>query len=105
MAKLKSDEGGQTEGSSVQSRIEQLEAMVEALSSSPGAVTWDLFLLRFRKGSIGVQTGYIRASSLQRAEQVGKAYCNSRVGHRYIGVERAIVADESILPGAEAKAS
>lgn len=59
-----------------------------------------LFTLRYRKGSIGVQTGLITAQSIGIAEQVGQWWCNQHPNCRYIGVVEAIIADESDMPGA-----
>jgi len=57
----------------------------------------NLYVLRYRMGSVGVQTGYIVASTAARAEAVGHAWCNKEPGRRFIKVEPAIIADETIL--------
>ena len=64
-----------------------------------------LYTLRYRQGSIGVQTGYVVASSLAKAEQVGQAWCNQEAFRKYIGVIPAILADESILEPEEVPAA
>jgi hypothetical protein len=57
-----------------------------------------LYTLRYRESVQGVKTGFIVATSLKRAEEVGKHYCNSHPARRFITVESAILADESVLP-------
>lgn len=73
----------------------------EAVSSVPSTKevrsASDLYTIRWRKGVTGVQTGFLRASSLEKAERVGRAYCNAIPGCRYIHVVPAVIADESIL--------
>lgn len=88
-------ESGFTEG-----QLAQIEGMIEALmpkthAAADGAT--DLYILRYRRGMAGVQTGFIRAASLQKAEAVGTRYCDSLAGCRYINVIKAVIADESIL--------
>jgi len=61
----------------------------------------NLYVLRYRRGVTGVQTGFIVASSNAKAEEVGHHYCNNLVNCRFIRVESAIIADESILPKLE----
>jgi len=56
-----------------------------------------LFLLRYKKGLAQPQTGFLLATSLARAEMVGRAYCSDTPGCRYIHVAPAIIADETIL--------
>ncbi len=57
----------------------------------------DLFTLRFKSGSKGVTSGFVRATSLQQAARVGQAYCNQHINYTFISVERTVLADESIL--------
>lgn len=65
----------------------------------------NLYILRYRRGSTGVITSYLTASNLKIAEALGQFWCNQQLNCRYIRVEPAIVADESILPNlAELKA-
>jgi hypothetical protein len=56
-----------------------------------------LYILRYKKGLAQPQTGFLIASSLQRAEAVGHAYCAGIPGCRYIHVTPAVLADETIL--------
>lgn len=58
-----------------------------------------LWSLRFKPGIGAVKEAFIqtKADDFARAEQVGKAWCDSKPGHRYIGIDRAVVADETIL--------
>jgi hypothetical protein len=65
--------------------------------SQSASAAQDLFILKFRRGMQGVQTGFVKASSMKAAERVGQTYCDSLVGARYITVLPAILADESIL--------
>jgi hypothetical protein len=60
----------------------------------------NLYTLRYRAGMAGVQDGFIMASSLEKAEQVGRVWCNAKFNCRYIRVQSSIIADESILAGA-----
>ena len=76
------------------SQTAQIETMISAHIQGEAG---DLYTLRYKYGIAGVRTGYIRASSLIKAEAVGRAFCNGLVGSRYITVEAAIIADESIL--------
>ena len=71
----------------------------KASTKGPDVDPMDLYTLRFRRGMAGVQTGFLRASSLTKAEEVGHTYCNSLTGCQYISVVRSILADESILTG------
>lgn len=57
-----------------------------------------LFTLRLRK-PFGVTTTLIEATSLEKAILVGQAYCAKSPNYRYISVEPAISADETILKG------
>jgi hypothetical protein len=57
----------------------------------------NIWILRYKHGLSHVQTGFIRASDQATAEAVGRAYCGSVVGMRYVHVSPAILADESIL--------
>lgn len=61
-----------------------------------------LFTLRFRK-PYGVATSLIEAKDFATAEHVGKVYCEREPGYRYISVEQAVVADESILKPEDVK--
>ena len=56
-----------------------------------------IYTMRYRTGSLGVQTGFLEASSQQRAEEVAQAWCNLEPFRKYISVVPAIIADESIL--------
>lgn len=56
-----------------------------------------LYLFMYRKGVAGVQRSFISASSLEKAEKIGRKYCDNQINHRFIRVEPAIIADESIL--------
>lgn len=71
------------------------DAFTSVVASDPSA--GDLFILKYRQGQIGVQTGFIRATSPAKAEAVGHAYCDSIPGCRYVHVAKAIIANESIL--------
>lgn len=60
------------------------------------------WVLRYKYGNHPAQTGIIMASSVEKAEEVGRAWCVRRgAGQmqsiRFIGVEDPILADESIL--------
>ena len=57
----------------------------------------ELYTLRYKAGVKGVLTGWIRATSQERAVLVGQAYCNRYINHTFISVDPTIVADESIL--------
>lgn len=57
-----------------------------------------LFRLRYRKRVAGVTETLIEASSLEQAERVGQAWVKrDEPAGKYISVERAVAADESIL--------
>lgn len=56
-----------------------------------------LFTLRYRTGSLGVQTAFLMASNQARAEQVGQTWCNLEPFRKYIAVVPSIIADEGIL--------
>ena len=58
-----------------------------------------LWSLRYKKGIGGVTTTLIetKQESFERAQAVGQAWCERSPGTRYIGIEKAIVADEAIL--------
>ena len=62
-----------------------------------------LFTLRFRPPVNGVQERFVEASDVVKADRVGRAWCDTQPGHKFVSVGQAIVADESIL-GDEAKA-
>lgn len=70
--------------------------------AGPTGQASDLYILKYRRGMTGVQTGFIRATSMVNAEKVGHAYCDSLVGCRYINVVKAVVADEMILDKSDA---
>lgn len=57
----------------------------------------DLYIMRWRRGSAQPETGFLRATSKEKAEEVGRAYCASVPGSRFIKVDRAVLADESFL--------
>jgi hypothetical protein len=59
-----------------------------------------LFTLRFR-GQTGVREKLIEATTDDNAERVGRAVC-TRHSTTFMLVERAVIADESILGGAAA---
>lgn len=105
IATVEQPEPEATEASFTEGQLAQIEGMIEALvgkmSKSEVGEATDLYILRYRRGMTGIQTGFIRATTLQKAEAVGTSYCNSMAGCRYINVVRAVIADESILkPGA-----
>jgi hypothetical protein len=69
-----------------------------------------LFQMRYKRGMTGIATAFVEVvpsalanpdeaakDELARAERVGSAFCNSFPGYKYIHIERAVVADESIL--------
>jgi hypothetical protein len=56
-----------------------------------------LFNLRYRKAVAGVTVTFIEARDLETAEKVGRAYCARLQGARFITIEPAVSADESIL--------
>lgn len=60
-------------------------------------MNYELFSLRYREGHRGVLTGFIRARDLATAIRVGNKFCNSKINARFISVEIAILADETIL--------
>lgn len=64
-----------------------------------------LWVLRFKRGIGGVTTGFLetKGEDFARAEQVGKAYCEQNPSTTFIRVERAILADESVLKEAAGK--
>ena len=64
-----------------------------------------LWTLRFKPGIGPVKENFIetKKDDFAKAEQIGKAWCDSKPGHRYIGLERSVVADEKILEPAEAE--
>jgi len=64
----------------------------------------NLYSIKFRKGMTGVQSGFLTASSLARAEELGHYWCDNQINCRFIRVEPAVIADESLLPGAEEEA-
>ena len=62
-----------------------------------------LWTLRLRHPSRGVITELIDATNPDKANAVGQAYCDSIPMCRFISVDKAVVADESILPQAKTK--
>ena len=58
-----------------------------------------LWSLRYKKGIGGVTTTLVekKQDSFATAQAVGQAWCEQAPGTRYIGIEKAIVADEAIL--------
>lgn len=68
-----------------------------------------LYSIRFRQGMQGVIGGFVevtaqpanRAAERDMAERIGKQFCLQEPGRRFIRVEPAILADESILPQAQ----
>ena len=62
-----------------------------------------LWTLRFRKpqmvstGLMDVPTRTNRDDEFLTAQRMGQRYCDGQPGYRYIGVERAILVDGSIL--------
>lgn len=64
-----------------------------------------LFTLRYRKGNHGVLFSLIQikdptgdpVKDTRIAEEIGQAYCNAQVNAKYIKIEPAILADESIV--------
>jgi hypothetical protein len=95
-------------------QISQIQELIQALlpesheapgaliAASPTGPQSDLYILKYRRGMTGVQTGFIRASTMDKAEKVGHSYCDSLVGCRYINVTKAVIADESILDKSDA---
>lgn len=57
----------------------------------------NLWYLRYKQGSQGVQSSLIEASTAQKAEEVGHAFCGQMPNRRFIRIDPAVVADESIL--------
>ncbi len=60
------------------------------------------WVLRYKWGNHPAETGTIHASSFEKAEEVGRAWCRKKgAGQmqqvRYISVEDPVLADESIL--------
>lgn len=82
-------------------QIEELEVLISQLIPAPGASVGgdatNLYVLRYRRGMRGVNTGFIRASSRQMAEKVAHAWCNSLPGCMFVHLEEAVLADESFL--------
>lgn len=63
------------------------------------------WVLRYKWGNHPAETGTILASTRERAEEVGRAWCLKKgagqmQGVRFIGVEDPVLADESILENA-----
>lgn len=52
------------------------------------------YVMRYKKGSAPMVTGLIEASSLARAEELGRQYCMERQGYRYIAVEDPVLVRE-----------
>lgn len=57
----------------------------------------ELYTMRYRHGMRGPVSGFILASSKEKAEMVGRVFCAGIIGTQFISVDRAILADESIL--------
>jgi hypothetical protein len=57
----------------------------------------NLYYLHYKQGVQSVKQSLIVATSGSKAEEVGHAFCDRVVNRRFIRVEPAIVADESIL--------
>lgn len=57
----------------------------------------NLYYLRYKQGNQGVQSSLIIASTPSSATEVGKAFCSQQLNRRFIRIDPAIVADESIL--------
>ena len=55
--------------------------------------------MRYKPGIGAVKESFLetKKDDFAKAEQIAKAYCDSKPGYRYVGVERSVVADESIL--------
>jgi hypothetical protein len=56
-----------------------------------------MYILRYKAGLSQVQTGFLLADSQAQAEEIGRRYCGSKVGHRYVSVSPAILATSAIL--------
>jgi len=63
-------------------------------------MTSNLYTLRYRQGTIGVQSALITASSPKKAEELGQWWCNQRINTRFVRVEPAVIADEADMPTA-----
>lgn len=59
-------------------------------------MTGDLYRLRYKHG-YGVVDVFLQASSQTKANEVGQRYCDGIINSRFIKVEPAVVADETIL--------
>lgn len=62
----------------------------------------NLYVLFYKSGVKGASSGFITASSLKKAEELGQHFCNSHMNYRYIRTESAILADEAELEPAPA---
>ena len=56
-----------------------------------------LFTLRYREGNRGVVQSFVEASSLAKAEEVGRRFCDGKINAKFIKVEEAVIATEDIL--------
>ena len=56
-----------------------------------------LFVMRTLVRGQRVVERFVEAGSLERAFAVGKVWCEQHSDHRLVGVEKAVVADESLL--------
>lgn len=101
MSKKQVTEAGQprlSEDSDSGFSAEELQVIESLIAAHVDRVaSLDLYTIRYRRGTAGVQTGFVRASSLSQAEEIGRTYCSSLVGCQYITVTKAVLADESIL--------
>jgi hypothetical protein len=57
-----------------------------------------LFCLRVRPLLGGCRDYFVEADNLAQAERVGRKWCETQAGWKYVSVDPAIVADASILP-------
>lgn len=60
-----------------------------------------LFTLRFRPPVNGVQERFVEAADIVQAGDVGRKWCETQAGYKFVAVNQAIVADASILGEAE----
>jgi hypothetical protein len=56
-----------------------------------------LFTLRFRPPVNGVQERFVEAKDIVQADAVGRKWCDTQAGYKFVSVGQAIVADASIL--------
>ena len=55
-----------------------------------------LFTMRYRD-KFNVKSGWIRASTLEKAEELGRKWCESRMGVKYLSIEDAVLAEEEVV--------